>query len=209
MPLLDVVIDLSHHNRTVDLARAKAAGIVGVIHKASQGVRMRDSKYAANCAQAVASGLLWGAYHFGVNGSGRAQAEHFLSVVNPTPDTLLVLDYEPNATPQATMSLGQAREFVECVVAETGRWPGLYSGALIKEQLRNKPVDQVLAKCWLWIAQYGPRVRGIPPTWNTHTMWQYTQTGRVDGIPGAVDRNRFNGTLEGLKRLWQTNPILP
>ena len=36
---INVVVDLSHHNETVDFAKMKAAGIVGVIHKATQGLR--------------------------------------------------------------------------------------------------------------------------------------------------------------------------
>lgn len=34
---INVVIDLSHHNGNPDLAGAKASGIAGVIHKATQG----------------------------------------------------------------------------------------------------------------------------------------------------------------------------
>lgn len=34
---IHVVIDLSHHNERVDFAKVKADGIVGVIHKATQG----------------------------------------------------------------------------------------------------------------------------------------------------------------------------
>ena len=60
--------------------------------------------------------------------------------------TLLVLDYEPNLT-GPTMSLDQAREFVEHVGEATGRWPGLYSGHLIKEQLGGvTPPDRQLSQ---------------------------------------------------------------
>jgi len=34
---LNVVVDISHHNGNPDFAQAAAAGIVGVIHKATQG----------------------------------------------------------------------------------------------------------------------------------------------------------------------------
>ncbi len=78
MPI-NVVIDISHHNGNVDLKKAKAAGVLGVIHKATQGIGMFDSRYETNRQQAQAAGLLWGAYHFGTKAKGAAQADFFLS----------------------------------------------------------------------------------------------------------------------------------
>ena len=43
---LNAVIDLSHHNGKVDFAKAKADGIVGAIHKATEGLTFADRKYA-------------------------------------------------------------------------------------------------------------------------------------------------------------------
>src|SRR5262249_40492926 len=144
----NVVIDLSHHNETVDFARIKADGIVGVIHKATQGTAFVDKKYAERKDQALAEGLLWGAYHFGVGGDGSDQADFFLDTVQPDAKTLLVLDYEANLT-GPTMTLDQTREFVEHTQALAGRYPGLYSGHLIKEQLAGLPVaDPILSNCF-------------------------------------------------------------
>ena len=58
---LNVIVDLSHHNGNVDLAQAQAAGIVGVIHKATQGTAHVDPMYQVNRAKAQDAGLLWGA----------------------------------------------------------------------------------------------------------------------------------------------------
>src|SRR5258708_30461770 len=96
MPYADVVVDLSHHNGKVDLAQAGQNGVIGVIHKATQGTLYVDPLYHANLAQASAANLLWGAYHFGVSGDGVAQAEFFLDTVKPIAHTLLVLDFEGN-----------------------------------------------------------------------------------------------------------------
>ena len=43
---INVVVDLSHHNENVDFAKMKANGIVGVIHKATQGLTYVDKTYA-------------------------------------------------------------------------------------------------------------------------------------------------------------------
>ena len=202
---INVVVDISHHNGNVDLEKAQQAGIVGVIHKGTQGTRMFDNQYGVNRQKAAAAGLLWGAYHFGTNADGAAQADYFLSKINADKHTLLVLDYEPNGI--ATMTLTQAKAFVSRVNAVTGRYPGLYSGSLIKQQLGGKPPDPILSQCFLWLAQYGLQPRGIPATWSSWTFWQYTDgvagppPHAVDGI-GPCDRDQFNGTLAELQALW-------
>jgi lysozyme len=202
---INVVVDISHHNGNVDLGKAQAAGVVGVIHKATQGTSMIDNMYDPNRQKAAAAGLLWGAYHFGTQADGAAQADFFLSKASADAQTLLVLDYEPNGN--STMTLDQARAFVSRIKEVTGRFPGFYSGSLIKQQLGGKPADPVLAQCFLWIAQYGPGPTQIPVTWPAWTMWQYTdgnvgpQPHSVDGI-GNCDRDQFNGTTEQLQQLW-------
>jgi lysozyme len=204
--MLNAVIDISHHNgKSLDFERARAGGIVGVIHKASQGTTWRDPMFAANRARAREAGLLWGAYHFGTGSDGRKQAANFLDAVGDPDDVLLALDLEPNPS-GSSMDLVAAHAFVVHVYEQTGRFPGFYSGHTIKELLGARK-DPILANCWLWLAQYGPRAV-VPPTWPTWTLWQYTD-GRVGGDPKAVagigrcDRNRFNGPEANLRRLWR------
>src|SRR5215471_17036007 len=129
---VNAVVDLSHHNGDVDLALAKGAGIVGVIHKATQGLEFVDPLYEINRAKARATGLLWGAYHFGTGGDGVAQAEHFLAAGQHGAQDILVLDFEHNLQ-GASMTLEDARAFVTHLQQITGRWPGLYAGSYLKE----------------------------------------------------------------------------
>ena len=205
---LNVVIDISHHNANPDFQQARAAGILGVIHKATQGLTYKDPMYLTNRQKALDAGLLWGAYHFGDGSDGTSQADFFLSVVNPDPRTLMVLDFEPN-TQGPTMSLDGARAFVNEVNVKVGRFPGLYSGSLIKDQLGSKK-DPVLAQCFFWLAQYGSTAV-IPPNWPTWTLWQYTdgnlgpQPHSVGGI-GNCDRDKFNGDVDALNKLWSALP---
>jgi lysozyme len=200
----NVVVDLSHHNGKVDLGAAKADGIVGVIHKATQGTSYLDPMYMINRTKALNAGLYLGAYHFGVGSDGVAQAESFLRSVQPTSSDLVVLDFEANPS-GPSMTLEEARAFVSHIRETTGRWPGFYSGHYIKE-LIGTASDPVLTQCWFWLAQYGP-TPVVPPNWKEWTLWQYTDGGvgpephEVNGI-GRCDRDTFNGTLAELKRLW-------
>jgi lysozyme len=203
---LNVIVDISHHNGNVNFGKAKDDGIVGVIQKASQGQTGVDPTYKTNRKKAQDAGLLWGAYHFATGSDGIKQAVQFLSVVGDDArnGALLVLDFEPNPT-GPSMSLEEARAFVTHVKDETGRFPGLYSGHYIK-QLLGTATDPVLTQCWFWLAQYGPTAV-VPPNWPTWTMWQYTdgaigsEPHTVNGI-GRCDRDKFNGNLTQLRRLW-------
>jgi lysozyme len=201
----NTVIDISHHNGTkLNFAKAKAAGIIGVVQKATQGEAYVDATFKKNKDAALAAGLLFGAYHFGTGSNGVSQAAHFLDVVKPDDDTLVVLDFESNPA-GTSMGLEEARAFVTHIQSELGRWPGFYSGHDIKAALGTS-VDPVLKNCWFWLAQYGPTAV-VPPCWSKWTMWQYTDGGvgpqphSVDGI-GSCDREYFNGTDAQLKSWW-------
>jgi len=201
---INSVIDISHHNGTVNLIQAAADGIVGVIHKATQGIKFNDPAYAANKQKASSAGLLWGAYHFGDGSDPIAQAEHFLNIVQPGDQTLIVLDFEEN-TQGPSMTLDGARAFVNHMNDKVGRFPGLYGGSFLKGLL-GQTLDPVLANCWFWLAQYS-KTPVVPKNWPTWTMWQYTDgtAGQpphtVQGV-GACDRDFFNGDLAALKTLW-------
>jgi lysozyme len=202
------VIDLSHHNGTVDLQAAKGDGILGVIQKATQGLTFQDPTFTTNRQLASAAGLMWGAYYFGTGADGVSEAEYFLNFVQPAPGDLLILDFEQN--PQGTtMTLDEAHAFVTHIYQATGRWPGIYGGSLLK-QLLGTSSDPVLANCWLWLSQYGPTAV-VPVNWPNWTMWQYTDGAQgpgpytVAGI-GRCDRDKFNGSTADLTAFWQGAP---
>ncbi len=206
MILINVVVDLSHHNTVSDFGVVKRDGILGVIHKATQGTSFVDGEYKDRRKEALDAGLLWGAYHFGVAGDGKKQAEHFLKTVNPAATDLVVLDFEPNAS--QTMTLKEAERFVEAVNTQIGRYPGLYaSQSFLKENLGTN-TDTVLQNCFLWIARYSSRLPEPPPAFSDFALWQYTdgQQGpephEVKGI-GRCDRDKFNGDEAALRKLWR------
>src|ERR1043166_5363770 len=97
-PLPLHVVDLAHYDRVTSFAKAAAAGIWGVIHKATTGATGKDDEqYATNRPKALAAGLLWGAYHWGTNANVPAQVDHFLKVADPDEHTLVALDFEQDA----------------------------------------------------------------------------------------------------------------
>lgn len=205
MPICNVV-DLSHHNTVggngpalAGFQEAKAAGVLGVIHKATQGIDYTDRMYASRRKAALEAGLLWGAYHFADDSDIVRQVAHFMAVTQPDANTLMALDWEPNTT-GPTMTLDHALQFLELLGRVLGRKPVVYSGSLAKEQLGSR-VNPFFAKHRLWLAQYGQTWK-VQESWSKPWLWQFAEAGSVAGIGGAVDHNFYNGTPEELKAEW-------
>lgn len=204
--VLNCVVDISHHQNRVDFYEARDDGLFGVIHKATQGDDYRDPEYKVREQKCRAVGMAWGAYHFGTGDvDGRTQADHFLSVTGTDRSTLRALDFEPDPH-GPDMNISEAKRFVTRVFERTGVFPGFYGGYWhINDQLHGR-TDDVLARCWFWLAKYSLKP-AVPTTWLTWTLWQYTdgaagpEPHSVPGI-GRCDRDKFNGGLLGLKRLW-------
>ena len=204
--MINTIIDISHWEDPVDFKKVKGDGIIAVIAKATTGAAGIDPAFAKFKKAVHVPGLnfLWGTFHFGTAADPQEQVDHYFKVAQPTARELVALDFEPN--PQGpSMALVQARDFVGIFHSKTGRYPVLYGGAYLKEQLGNHP-DSLLSRCPLWISQYGP-VAVIPPAWKKYTLWQYTdgsdgpQPHLVAGI-GKCDRNQFSGSEASLRAKW-------
>jgi lysozyme len=198
------IIDVSHWEDPIDFGAVAANGIVAVIPKATQGAASVDSAYAKFRKAAAPYKFLWGSYHFGTGSEVDVQVEHYLNTVKPTDVELVCLDFEPNPN-GPTMTLNQAREFVALFQHLTGRYPVLYGGYWLKENMNGKP-DDLLVKCPLWLSQYGPKAV-LPVGWKKYSLWQYTDghdgppPHTVSGI-GPCDRNQFNGSEAQLRKRW-------
>jgi lysozyme len=199
-----MVVDISHHNANPNFAAAKAAGLVGVIHKATQGSGFVDSKYASRKKAALNAGLLWGAYHFATGADTDAQVKNFLKTAGGDDTTLLALDFEKNEQ-GPSMSLAQAKKFLTAVQKQTGQRPKIYTGSFMFDTVGKKQ-DPDFAKYRLWWARYNETPE-IHPTWSAFWLWQYTdgQHGpkprQVAGI-GFCDCDHFAGTASELTAQW-------
>jgi lysozyme len=202
------VVDLYHGDDLVytdeehDFEMAHAAGIRGIIHKATEGAGEVDQRYHAREATARKAGMLWGAYHFMRPGDPVAQAQHFLQQIGSSPERLLVLDHESEG-----VGMGQALQWLNSVRSITGKTPWLYSGFLIKEQEAHEYMP-AFAEFPLWLAQYGP-VAKVPRPWQKCVLWQFTGDGvgpQPHSVAGIAHENcdisSFDGTDEELRAAW-------
>jgi lysozyme len=218
-------IDVSHWQGSVDWAKVRSDGITFAFMKATEGTSYVDPTLTTNWAGAQAAGVYRAAYHFArpstAAGSAATQARFFVSqagVFQGVGDLPPVLDLE------ATGGLGPAAlrswvaTWLSTVEQLTGRTPILYfSPSFWVDHLGN---STAFTRYPLWIAHYTTGQPTVPGGWPTWTFWQRTTSGRVDGIGGPVDLNRFNGSEAQLAALailyqsgeatqsnWRTNSI--
>jgi GH25 family lysozyme M1 (1,4-beta-N-acetylmuramidase) len=205
------VVDLYHGDLVSDFAKAKIAGVHGVIHKASQGASITDSMYPLRRKRAITAGMLWGAYHFMTAAPAELQVAAFLHAADPDDRTLMALDFEPGANSKATPNLALLREMLLLIEGKLKRKAVIYSGSLLKETM-GASHDDYLASHRLWLCEYADRWKLAPlVSWEKPWLWQYTD-GRsgpfprtVDGIPGAskcLDCNHYDGTPAQLAAEW-------
>lgn len=210
-----MVIDISHWNSTVDFAQVKAAGIYGVIHKASEGGTVIDDKYLSRAREALNLGLLWGAYHFANDTEPvQKQVDNFLSMVGVDNETLYCLDWEDNEGD--TMSAAQAKEFIERLESQIGpNRTVIYSGNTAKEALGSK-ADPFFGARRLWLCQYGTSPT-CQASWDKWWLWQYSDSKQgpgphgCPGVSNPCDTNSWDGTIEALHAEWSgavTVPVL-
>lgn len=199
-------IDVSYYQKTIDWTKVKAAGMEFAFIKATEGTTLTDLKFQQNWANAKKAGITRGAYHFfRAKSSLQGQIDNFLKALPKleTGDLPPVLDVEipeqwSHLTVEKRMEL--ILGWTSAVEQALGLAPILYLSASFAGDVLKS--DSRLAQFPLWVAHYsnGTRPR-VPKPWTRYTFWQYTDKGSVAGISGNVDLNRFNGSIEDLKKL--------
>lgn len=197
------VIDIFNGNDIQDYGKLVDQGILGIIHKASEGASLQDHMYAHR-RKAQAGRFLWGAYHFNSESSPiRSQVANFLSVAEPDNDTLLAMDWEGGNT--QAYSSSEARQFLELLMSKTGRQPKdiwIYGGNVLRERI-NSPEDVAFfGQFKLWHCQYGTTHPNICKAWKTFDLFQYSESGMLDGTGSKIDLNIYNGDATALRAAW-------
>ncbi|MCI8833229.1 MAG: LysM peptidoglycan-binding domain-containing protein [Clostridia bacterium] len=185
-------IDVSKYQGYIDYAKVKASGIQVVYIKASEGTTIIDPYFRTNYDNAKSKGLKIGFYHF-VRARNEEEAikeaTFFHSVIAGTsPDCRLAMDFEvfdglgSQKINQISFAFLQKLEELtkkECVV-----YSDEYNARTI--------FSRELAKAYpLWIAEYGVSVPTSTGNWEEWIGFQYSDKGRIDGINGNVDLNKF------------------
>jgi len=132
------------------------------------------------------------------------QASWFLQHLPKDADTLPpVLDVEWNGYSKTcpheisrTSALAKIKVMLDAIEAQTGRRPIIYTDPKFhRDVLAGEFTDY---QFWVRSVAAKPRAKYPGRDWS---FWQFTTTGRVPGVAGAVDRNTYNGTVADWKRV--------
>ncbi|WP_405793328.1 lysozyme [Streptomyces sp. NBC_01506] len=210
-------IDVSNWQGVINWTSVKAAGIDFTYMKATEGTNFKDARFNANYTGSYNAGLIRGAYHFARPNSsnGATQANYFASngggwsKDGKTLPGVLDIESNPSGASCYGLSTTQMRtwvnDFYNTYKARTGRDVVIYTTASWWNSCTGSWTGMA-AKSPLWVAHWGTTSPNIPAGFPTYTIWQYTATGRVSGVAGDVDRNKFNGTMDRLVALANNTP---
>lgn len=204
-------IDISKWQGEIDWAEVKRAGTAFAYIKATEGGDHMDERFMQNWQGAKAAGVPRGAYHFVFwCRSAEEQARWFKQNVPRDADQLPpVLDVEWNGhskTCPKKIDTALAREkiaiLLKAMQEHTGKRPVIYTDITFHaDVLEGHPLSNDF---WLRSVAAEPHEKYESRHWK---FWQFTTTGRVPGIKGAVDRNVFHGSRADWNRYLALNGV--
>lgn len=194
------VIDVSVWQGNIDWAKVKADGVVGAIIRYADGKTL-DSKFDYNMKQAKANGIHVGSYIFSrakTKAEAEAEATRLYNACKPyAPDLPLYIDLEVSALAKYANTVAQA--FLNKMKALGGKG-GVYANLNWWNNYLGDTAKRFSAYPF-WIAQYNSKITHKKP--NLFGMWQYSSSGKVNGISGKVDMDWL------YIRYWDNAPKTP
>ena len=189
-------IDVSSYSGSIDWYKVKNAGVTfGMVRLGGRGygdsgALYADEQAAAYMRGAQAAGLHTGGYFFSqatTPEEAREEAAYCREVLGDlTPDYPVAYDWEfikDDEARTAGMTVAQttacARAFFD-EIKSYGWTPMLYAG---EAEMTAKYDMAQLGDCEIWYTEYA----AAPVFPYTINMWQYANTGVIDGIEGNVD----------------------
>lgn len=195
-------IDVSKWDGTVNWKKQRKNGKRFAWVKATEGTGYKSKTFNKQYNGSQDAGLIRGAYHFArpASSSGTKQAKYFSahgggwSADGHTLPGAVDMEYNPDGS----HCYGVSKK-------KMGKWIKDFS-TTYKKRWHKYPVIYTSASWWtkcvgkkdfsktnpLWVARYASSVGKLPHGWSTHTVWQYQED---------PDKDKFNGSMSGLKKL--------
>ncbi len=196
-------IDVSHHNPILDWTEVKRQNINFTYLKATEGITHDDRNYPYNYKLAKENNIKIGSYHFYNFGiSGREQAKHFIRIAkSQSGDLIPAIDVEHSpANPYSKDKVFTKSVVKELIIMENelyehyGVHPVIYTNIdcyklYINNSFPNNPI---------WISSLNKEPNNDIKNW---VIWQFTHSGKLDGIVGDLDLNYYRYSFDELHKL--------
>jgi len=194
--------DISYHNGTVDIKRIRDAGCKRIGLRVGYGKNNIDQRFVSNAQACYNLGvdvvLYWFSY---AHTPDMARAEAIYAIAQAAKywkSCPIAFDFEYDSVNYARkngvsitkdLATDMAIEFLHRV-KDAGHVPVIYTN---RDYLRNyfdmERITAALGTVYVWYARYTSSLPAgeadIPD------IWQYTSAGRIAGVSGNVDMNRF------------------
>ena len=178
------LIDVSTHQGVIDWEKAKPH-IDGAILRCGYGSdieKQDDAQFKRNADECTRLGIPFGVYIYSYADSiekAKSEAAHVLRLIKGYKLSYPVyLDLEESKTIPGMVD--RANAFGDIIEA-AGYWCGVYS-SLYWWNTHLKGLDRFTK----WVAQWN---KTCDYKGSSLDMWQYTDSGKIDGIRGGVDMN--------------------
>ena len=182
------ILDVSRWQGRIDWDAVKRSGkIDGVMLRVlgnKNGKPYLDPYFARNYAECARRGIPVGGYYYTCAVTPRQTTEELAALRAALADKNFQLPIAVDAEDPKLRGLTPAKlsARVAEAAAQLEAW-NLYAMVYTYTNFADTALDMAaLAAYDLWIADY----RGTRPT-RKHGMWQYTSTGKMDGVSGPVD----------------------
>ncbi|TBR41713.1 glycoside hydrolase family 25 protein [Marinomonas agarivorans] len=192
-------IDVSYYQETIDWTEVGATDVTFVYVKATDGMTYTDPQYDANMsALNKQKKLLYGAYHFfEAEDDPLKQANNFITQLSKYAFTLApMVDVEVTKSQPPQVIQKRLQTFLDAVQSSTGCLPIIYSNKSFWEQNIGPSFDDYV----FWLAEYATTMDAPAQVQNLE-LWQYSESGKVNGITTAVDLDVLLNGREGLNKI--------
>lgn len=196
-------IDVSHYQGTINFNAVKQSGNSFVIVKTTDGQHYVDPTFERNSVAASQAGLTVHAYHFfraKTSADAIKEADRFVTQIKRVTaarhvsPTYLFLDVETTngigTSALRTVLTNNVITFFNRLRAAGFNRLGIYSNLNFFQTAidlsRIQSAQPAQPRFLLWLARY--RDQALGPGFSAD-IWQYTSSGKVNGVVGAVDQN--------------------
>ena len=182
-------IDVSKHQGIINWDVVKKDTKIQYVYiKATEGSDRVDEQYLTNLHNARKAGIRVGSYHYLTNRSSvTTQFQNFaMNAPRDQQDLIPVIDVEVCRQWDAQQLRDSLKVFANMLEDYYGCKPIIYT----YESFFKKYLGKAFADYPIFIAKYSselPNINGVK--W---ILWQYSESGTVNGIKGSVDLSRFN-----------------
>lgn len=205
--------DISYHNGTVDIKRVRDAGCRRVGIRVGYGKGNVDQRYVPNAQACHSLGvdvlLYWFSYAYTAD-MAEAEADNAIAqAAKYWKHCPIAYDFEYDsvnyarkngvaATKQLVTDMAVA--FLRRIKA-AGYLPVLYTNReYLQDYFDMERITAEVGGVYVWYARY---TSALPEgEADTADIWQYTSKGRLAGVGGEVDMNRFYADLS-----WGSDPV--